>query len=118
MRAQLASSLLGVVSQRLLRHKDGRGRVPAFEVMTGTVAIRNLIRDNKMHQAYGVMEASKSYGMITIDRALKDLVDEDLISEEEAMRFAKNPQAVRASKSSDAPTDAFKAGAAGRYRRK
>ena len=105
-RAQLASSLLGVVSQRLIRRKDSKGRVPAFEVMTGTVAIRNLIRDNKMHQAHGVMEASKSYGMVTMDRALKDLVDEELISEEEAMRFAK-PQTVRRLRGPNAPTASF-----------
>ena len=116
-RAQLASSLLGVVSQRLIRLKDSRGRVPAFEVMTGTVAIRNLIRDNKMHQAHGVMEASKSYGMITMDRALKDLVDEELISEEEAMRFAKNPQNVRSSEAKNTKAASTNKGKTGRFSR-
>ena len=89
-RAQLAAALQVVISQRLLVTRNGRTRVPAFEIMVGTQAIRNMIRDNKMHQAQGVMEASKSAGMITMDRALQDLLAESLISEEEALRYMKS----------------------------
>ena len=60
------------MSQRLLLSKSGAGRVPAFEIMVGTPAIRNLIRDNRMHQALGMMESSRSVGMVTMDRALQD----------------------------------------------
>ena len=74
-RAQIAASLQVVVSQRLLLAKSGAGRVPAFEIMVGTPAIRNLIRDNRMHQALGMMESSRSVGMVTMDRALQDLIE-------------------------------------------
>jgi pilus retraction protein PilT len=90
-RSQLASSLVAVVSQRLLLRKDSKGRIPAFEIMLGTTAIRNLIRDNKMHQALGVMETSKSAGMITMDRTLQDLFKEGMITKEEALRYTLNP---------------------------
>lgn len=90
-RAQLAACLQVVISQRLLVTKNGRTRVPAFEIMVGTHAIRNMIRDNKMHQAHGVMEASKAAGMVTMDRAIQDLLQEGLISEEEAQRYLKSP---------------------------
>jgi len=93
-RAMLSSALLGVVSQRLLHRKDGRGRVPVFEVMVGTPAIRNLVRDQKMHQARSLMETSKVHGMQTIDQALAALLDEDLIDLEEAMRFVVHPQSL------------------------
>ena len=73
-RAQIAASLQVVVSQRLLLAKSGAGRVPAFEIMVGTPAIRNLIRDNRMHQVLGMMESSRSVGMVTMDKALQDLI--------------------------------------------
>jgi pilus retraction protein PilT len=94
-RAQISSSLLAVFSQRLLRKKNGRGRIPAFEIMIGSNAICNMIRENKMHQALGMMEASKEAGMITMDRALRDLFVEGFIGEEEAVRFMANPQSLK-----------------------
>ncbi|MFT4975405.1 MAG: twitching motility protein PilT, partial [Myxococcota bacterium] len=94
-RSQLAASLLAVVSQRLLPRADDSGRIAAFEVMIGTTAIRNLIRDNKMHQALGVMEAAKSEGMITMDRALTDLLEEELITEADTLRHSRSTHGVR-----------------------
>ena len=94
-RAQLAASLQVVISQRLILAKDGMSRVPVFEVMVGTSAIQNLIRDNKMHQALGMMESSRSAGMVTMDRSLQDLVREGTISMTEALRYAKNTAAFR-----------------------
>ncbi len=94
-RTQIAAGLLGVVSQRLLPREDGAGRVPVFEILAVNAAIRTLIRENKMHQAYGIMEASRRDGSITMDAALQDLVGEGLISMEEALRHARNPRALR-----------------------
>lgn len=104
-RAQLSSSLLAVVSQRLLKSQEGGRRVPAFEIMTGTTAIRAMIRDNKMHQAHGMIEASQSFGMITMDKYLKNLLEEGIISEDEAMRYAKHPLSVSISENTKGATD-------------
>ncbi len=93
-RMQLAASLLGVVSQRLVPHANGKGRVPVVEVMVGTLAIRNLIREQRMHQAVGVMEGSLADGNITIDRALKELLHRGEITYETAERIARNPKAI------------------------
>jgi pilus retraction protein PilT len=90
-RSQLASSLLAVVSQRLLLRKDGSGRVPAFELMTATSAIRTLIRESKMHQAHAMMETSKGHGMITMDHSVRELYQYGLVSYEEAARFMRTP---------------------------
>jgi pilus retraction protein PilT len=95
-RTQLASELLAVLSQRLLRRVDGRGRVGAFEVMVGTAAVRNLIRENKLHQLGSIMETAQRDGMITMDRALVDLARRGAISGDEALRYARNPPNVRA----------------------
>jgi len=89
-RAQIAASLQVIISQRLMLSKSGGGRVPAFEVMVGTPAIRNLIRDNRMHQALGVMESSRNSGMVTMDRALQDLICSGEVSYSEAIRYANN----------------------------
>jgi pilus retraction protein PilT len=91
-RSQLAASLLGVISQRLLPRADGTGRVPAFEIMTGTPAVRTMIRDNRMHQAHSTMETSRADGMMTMDFALKQLLEQGQIDLTEAMRYARNPR--------------------------
>lgn len=90
-RSQLSSSLLGVISQRLLPRKEGNGRIAAFEIMVASPAIRNLIREDKMHQAQGIMESSRSLGMITMDTFLQRLYDAGVISYKDAMRFITNP---------------------------
>jgi twitching motility protein PilT len=92
-RAQLASSLLGVVSQRLLPKKGG-GLIPAFELMVATPAIRNLIRESKLHQAHGTMEASRRDGMCTMDMALKQLYENGLVEYEDVLRYLDNPRAI------------------------
>ena len=93
-RSQLAASLLGVVSQRLLPKADGEGRLPAMEIMMATTAIRALIRDQRMHQAQGVMESSMKDGNITMDRALKNLLAHGLIQYETAERLVTNPKVL------------------------
>lgn len=91
-RSQLASALVGVVSQRLLPRHDQPGRVAAFEILLANPAIRNLIREDKMHQARSIMESSRSIGMVTLDYALQELFQHGLISMEAAMRYINNPQ--------------------------
>lgn len=93
-RSQLASSLLAVLSQRLLIKADGQGRVPAFELLIGTAAVRSAIREGKTHQLVSTMETSRKDGMITIDRCLIELVRDKKISLEEAIRNARVPTAM------------------------
>ncbi len=90
-RAQLANVLLGVVSQRLLP-RNGGGRIPAVEIMIKNHAIGNLIRENKSYQIDTVIETSRQEGMISLDKALAELLQADLISMDDAMMYAKNPE--------------------------
>ena len=73
-RVQLSTTLQGVVTQQLLQTWDGRGRVVASEVLVATPAIRNLIREGKVHQIYSAMQAGARYGMRTMDQTLASLV--------------------------------------------
>jgi twitching motility protein PilT len=78
-RVQLADTLRGVVAQRLLPKKGEKGRVVACEILVGTSAVKNLIREGKMHQIPGAMETGSQFGMQTFDQALKKLTDMGLI---------------------------------------
>jgi pilus retraction protein PilT len=93
-RSQVAAALLGVVSQRLLPRKDQVGRVAVFEQVVATPAIRTLIRDNKLHQAATVIEASRRDGMITMDEALKQIYSSGVVSYDEVVRHLRNPRAI------------------------
>lgn len=94
-RTQLAAGLLGVVSQRLLpAAKDPEARVAVFEMMVGTSAIRNLIRENKLHQAASLMEGARGSGMITMDKALQQAVAAGRITADAAIPHMKSPRAV------------------------
>lgn len=84
-RAMLASSLQGVVAQTLLRRQNG-GRVGAYEVLVGTNAVRNLIRENQVSQLYSMIQTGSRYGMITMEDAVKALAEQEIISKEEAKR--------------------------------
>jgi twitching motility protein PilT len=88
-RYQLANVLLGVVSQRLIP-KIGGGRMPAVEIMFKNHAVENLIRENKSYQIDNVIETSMKEGMISLDKSLVDLVQQGLISAEDAYIYAKN----------------------------
>src|SRR5678815_169733 len=72
-RAMLSESLIGVISQTLCKTKDGSGRVAAHEIMLGTAAIRNLIRESKIAQMYSAIQTGNSIGMQTLDQNLADL---------------------------------------------
>lgn len=80
-RVQLASVLVGVVSQRLLPRADGSGRVAVAEVLVNTPAVANLIRSEKVHQIRTAMQTGKAYGMRTMEMSLRELLGERLISE-------------------------------------
>ena len=73
-RSMLSESLVAVISQSLLKRKDGSGRIAAHEIMLGTPAIRNLIRENKIAQMYSVIQTSLGAGMQTLDQCLQELI--------------------------------------------
>ena len=89
-RFQLASSLLGVVSKRLIPRTSG-GFVPACEVMICNTAVANLIRENKIHEIPAVIETSLKEGMISLNRSLSDLVKKKEISLEDSVNYSLNP---------------------------
>jgi twitching motility protein PilT len=90
-RSMLSESLQGVISQTLLKKTNG-GRVAAHEIMIGTPAIRNLIREDKIAQMYSSIQTGAAFGMKTLDQALLELLKKGLISREIAREKAKNPQ--------------------------
>jgi twitching motility protein PilT len=83
-RAQISTSLKMVVTQRLLKTKDGDGRVAAFEVMKCTPPIQNLIREAKIHQIPSIMQTSVRDGMITMEKSLEELVKNGKIDQSAA----------------------------------
>jgi len=87
-RTQLAESILGVIAQTLLPTIDGEGRVPVVELMIATPAIRNIIREEKVHQMATLIQMGKKEGMISLDQSLKILLSEGKISREDAIRKA------------------------------
>jgi twitching motility protein PilT len=89
-RSMLSESLAAVISQTLLK-KIGGGRVAAHEIMLCTPAIRNLIREDKVAQMYSAIQAGGQIGMKTLDQALKDLLEKNMISREAAAEKAKMP---------------------------
>jgi twitching motility protein PilT len=91
-RAMLSESLRAVISQTLLKTKDGAGRVAAHEIMIGTPAIRNLIRENKIAQMYSAIQTGAGLGMQTLDQNLQDLVRRNVVSMSEARGKAMNKE--------------------------
>lgn len=89
-RSMLSESLQGVISQTLLK-KNGGGRVAAHEIMVGTPAIRNLIREDKIAQMYSAIQTGSAYGMQTMDQCLQTLVNKGLITRDVAREKAKIP---------------------------
>jgi twitching motility protein PilT len=89
-RAMLSESLRAVISQALLKTKDGSGRLAAHEIMIGTPAIRNLIRENKVAQMYSSIQTGQQYGMQTLDQNLQELVKRGAVTMAEARSYASN----------------------------
>ncbi|UCV28205.1 type IV pilus twitching motility protein PilT [Ferribacterium limneticum] len=95
-RSMLSESLRAVISQTLLKTKDGSGRVAAHEIMIGTPAIRNLIRENKVAQMYSAIQTGQNFGMQTLDQNLIDMVRRNVVSSNEARYKAANKDAFPA----------------------
>lgn len=91
-RIQLSNVLKGIVAQRLCMLKDGSSRIPATEVLIGTSYVRKLILDNKTQELYKAMESGEYYMMHTFDQSLLELYNKGLISFEEAIDKATNPE--------------------------
>jgi twitching motility protein PilT len=87
---QLADCLQGVVSQLLLPRASGHGRILATEVMVGTPAVRNLIREQELEQLLTIIQTGSQYGMKTMDKSLKELYQQGIITLDVAMSKVKN----------------------------
>jgi len=90
-RVLLANTLEAVLAQQLLPRYGGRGRVPALEILIVNAAVRNLIREGKTHQIYSLMDTGGDLGMQTMDKALANLARRGLVSNQEAMARAIDP---------------------------
>ena len=93
-RVQLANSIQGVVAQQLIPRIDRPGRVVALEIMIATPAIRNLIREGKSYQIISQIQTGSKYGMISLDMSLRNLVQRKIISREEALSRAADPETL------------------------
>jgi twitching motility protein PilT len=88
---QVAATLQGVVTQNLLPRADGRGRVPACEILIPDDAIRNLIRQAKIEQVYSVMQTGSGKGMQTMEQSLVDLVLQGVVTQDMALSRSSRP---------------------------
>jgi twitching motility protein PilT len=95
-RLQMASNLIGVVSQTLVKRKDGTARIAAYEVMVCTGAIRSLIREAKSHQIGSQISVGSRFGMETLNQALARLVAEDYVTKPDAMDKSSHPEELAA----------------------
>jgi twitching motility protein PilT len=86
-RTMLSETLYAVISQILLKRADGKGRVPALEIMICTPAIKNLIRESKIAQIFSVIQTSQKYGMQTMEASIKNLLDRRIVSPEEVQNI-------------------------------
>ena len=93
-RSMLSESLRAVISQTLLKTRDGNGRVAAHEILISTPAVRNLIRENKIAQINSTLQTGQAHGMQTLDQALQALVRQGTISPEVARSKAQNSESL------------------------
>ncbi|UCF71362.1 MAG: type IV pilus twitching motility protein PilT [candidate division WOR-3 bacterium] len=91
-RLQLSMTLQAVITETLLRKKDNTGRVPAFEIMVCTQAIRNAIRESKTHQIFTAIQTGARMGMTTMDQYLKNLYLKGIVDREEAIAHSAHPE--------------------------
>lgn len=92
-RVQLAGSLIGIFSQRLIPHVTG-GLVPAYELLINNTAVANLIRENRIHEIPAVIETGLEHGMIDMNRSLAKLVQNGDITVENAFTYSTNPKGL------------------------
>lgn len=86
-RTMLAESLRGVIAQTLFAKRDGQGRVAAYEIMKGTKAISNLIRENKIHQIASQIQTGQKHGMVLFEKSVEELVKKGIINKADAHTF-------------------------------
>jgi len=91
-RIQLANTIQAIVAQQLLAVPGGRGRVPAVEILIATVGARNIIRNAKTEQLSTLLQTNHDMGMVTMDKSLKNLYQQGLISFEDAISRCKYPE--------------------------
>ncbi|MDP8216324.1 MAG: type IV pilus twitching motility protein PilT [Candidatus Kaelpia imicola] len=94
-RLQLSLVLLGAIVQQLIPKRDGKGRILAYELMKATPAVKNMIRENTLHQIYSVLQMGKGEGMMTMNQSLIELHRKNLITREEAIKRSPNPEELR-----------------------
>ncbi len=94
-RSMLAESLKGVIAQVLLKTKDGKGRIAAWEILVGTSAIGNLIRENKIHQMPSIIQTGKKEGMQLLDQHILEFLMSGKITPEEAYMKSNNKSLFR-----------------------
>ncbi len=93
-RTMLSESLRAVVSQRLLRRADGKGRVAALETLVVTKAVENLIRENKTFQIHSILQTGAAHGMGLLDHSIRQLVQSGAVTREEALRHCEDPRSL------------------------
>jgi len=93
-RAMFSESIQAVITQTLLKRKDGKGRVVALEIMIGTPAIRNLIREAKISQIPSIIQTSQKVGMQTMDQALKELVQKNIVAKNDVLHLVSSPSVL------------------------
>jgi len=93
-RTMFSESIQAVLTQQLLKRKNGNGRVAALEIMIGTPAVRNLIRENKIAQIPSSIQTGRQYGMQTMDQALIELYQKDLVTKEAIEKLVSSPSAL------------------------
>lgn len=94
-RTMLSESLKGVIAQKLLIRKDGKGRVPAIEVLIGNLGVANTIREGKTYKLESAIQTGKNLGMRMLDQSIKELLEEGVITLEEAMNNARSPELLQ-----------------------
>src|SRR5207249_10870142 len=95
-RMQMAVNLIGVISQTLVKRKDGSGRIAAFETLVAISAVRNLIRENKTYQIGSIIQTGQRHGMYSLDQSLANLIKSGMISYTDALEKASNVQEFKA----------------------
>ncbi len=85
-------TLQAVITETLLRRRDNTGRIPAFEIMVCTPAIRSAIRESKTHQIFTAIQTGARMGMVTMDQYLKNLYRDGIIDREEALAHSTRPE--------------------------
>jgi twitching motility protein PilT len=90
-RAMVSESLRGVISQQLIPRADGAGREPALEILFTTPAVSNIIRERKTFQLISVLQTGARLGMVMMDDSIQDILNQGVITKEEARFRAQNP---------------------------